>query len=85
MGRAVGADQAGAINGKQYRQLLVDDVVHNLIVGALQKSRIDGDNGFQPVTAMPRQRRRYAAHVEVTIRIFLLEPDQSRSPPALPA
>ena len=46
MGRAVGADQAGAIHGEAYRQTLNGDVVHHLIVGALQERRIDGGEGL---------------------------------------
>ena len=41
MGRAVGADQAGAVDGEAYRQLLDGDVVHHLVVAALQEGRID--------------------------------------------
>src|SRR5262249_58303749 len=41
MGRAIGTDQSGAIHGKSHRQSLDRDVVHYLIVGALQKGRVD--------------------------------------------
>ena len=41
MGRAVGADKPGAVDGEADRQLLDGDVVHDLVVGALQKGRID--------------------------------------------
>ncbi len=41
MGLAVGADEPGAIDGKTHRQFLDRDVVHDLVVGALQKGRID--------------------------------------------
>ena len=41
MGRAVGADQAGAVDGEAHRQALDRDVVHHLVVGALQEGRID--------------------------------------------
>ena len=43
MGRPVGADQAGAIHAEAHRQLLDRDVVHDLVVGALQERRIDRD------------------------------------------
>ena len=43
---AVGADQAGAVNGKPDGQALQRDVVHDLIVGALQECRIDCDEGL---------------------------------------
>ena len=41
MGRAVGADKAGAVHGEAHRQALDRDVVHDLVVGALQEGRID--------------------------------------------
>ena len=41
MGRAVGADQAGAVHGEAHRQLLDGDVVDDLVVAALQEGRID--------------------------------------------
>ena len=42
MGRPVGADEAGAVHGEAHRQALDGDVVHDLVVGALQEGRIDG-------------------------------------------
>ena len=47
MGRAVGADQPGAVDGEAHRQLLDGDVVHDLVVGALQEGRIDGGERLQ--------------------------------------
>ena len=41
MGRAVGADQPGAVDREAHRQVLDRDVVDDLIVGALQEGRID--------------------------------------------
>ncbi len=41
MGRAVGADEARAVDGKTDRQALDRNVVYHLIVGALQEGRID--------------------------------------------
>ena len=41
VGRAVGADQAGAVHGEAHRQPLDRDVVHHLVVGALQEGRVD--------------------------------------------
>ena len=38
---AVGADQAGAIQGKAHRQALQRHVVHHLVVGTLEERRID--------------------------------------------
>ena len=42
MGRAVGADQPGPVDGKAHRQPLHGDIVHHLVVGALEEGRIDG-------------------------------------------
>ena len=42
MGRAVGADEPGAVDREAHRQPLDGDVVHDLVVGALQEGRIDG-------------------------------------------
>ena len=41
MGGAVGADQPGAVDGEAHRQPLDRDVVHDLVIGALQEGRID--------------------------------------------
>ena len=41
MGRAVGADQPGAVHGEAHRQVLQRHVVHHLVVGALQEGRVD--------------------------------------------
>ena len=41
MGRTVGADQPGAIEREAHRQPLDRDVVHDLVVGALQEGRVD--------------------------------------------
>ena len=41
MGRSVGADEARAVEREAHRQALDRDVVHDLVVGALQEGRID--------------------------------------------
>ena len=41
MRRAVGADEAGAIDRKPHRQILDRDVMHDLVVGALQEGGVD--------------------------------------------
>ena len=41
MGRTVGADKPGAVEREAHRQPLDRDVVHDLVVGALQEGRID--------------------------------------------
>ena len=42
MGRAVGADEAGAVHRETNRQALDRHIVHDLVVGALQERRING-------------------------------------------
>ena len=46
MGRSVGAHKAGAINGKTDRQTLQGDIMDDLVIGALQKGRIDRAERF---------------------------------------
>ncbi len=41
MGRTIGADEPGAIDGEAHGQVLDAHVVHDLIVGALKKRRVD--------------------------------------------
>ncbi len=53
MGRAVGADQAGAVHGEAHRQLLDGDVVHHLVVGALQEGRVDGGERLEAFGGEP--------------------------------
>ena len=44
MGCAVGAHQSGAVYGENHRQILQCGVVNELVVSALQKSGVNGDN-----------------------------------------
>lgn len=46
MGGAVGADEAGAVEGKEDVEVLDGDVVDELVVAALQEGGVDGDDGF---------------------------------------
>ena len=55
MGRPVGADEAGAVDGKAHRQLLDRHVVHDLVVGALQEGRIDGGERPEAFGGQPRR------------------------------
>ena len=55
--RAVGADEAGAVDGEAHRQPLDRDVVHDLIVGALQERRIDRGERLQALGREARRRR----------------------------
>ena len=45
--RAIGADQAAAVDRENDRQILQRDVVDQLVVGALQEGRVDGDDRLQ--------------------------------------
>ena len=47
MGCAVFADKPAAVNGKNNRQFLQTNIMHDLIVSSLQKSRINGNDGNQ--------------------------------------
>jgi hypothetical protein len=48
VGGAVGADQAGAVDGEGDVEVLQADVVHELVVGALQEGGVDGHDGLEP-------------------------------------
>ncbi|MNV03735.1 hypothetical protein D3C71_940150 [compost metagenome] len=83
MGRAVRADHAGAVDGEQHVQLLHGDVMHQLVVSALQEGGIDGDDRLG---ALGRHAggQRYRVlfgdgHVEVALRVFLAETHQARA------
>ena len=43
---AVCADNPGAVDGKQHRQLLNSHIVDHLIVGSLQEGGVDGHHWF---------------------------------------
>src|SRR5262249_11058774 len=47
VGRTVGADETRTVHSETYRQALDCDVVHDLVVGALQECRIDGGEGLE--------------------------------------
>src|ERR671915_47187 len=77
MGRTIGADQTSAINRKTYRQRLQRDVVHHLIIGALQER---GVNRAEWLKTLGRHsgRKRYRvllsnADVERSFRIGFFE------------
>src|SRR5690606_5144676 len=40
MGAAIGSNQSSPVNRKAHRQVLDRDIMHNLIIGALQECRI---------------------------------------------
>ena len=77
MGRAIGADQPRAVHGEAHGQALDGDVVHHLIVGALQEGRVDRGERFQALGRKPR-REGYSvllgdADVEAAVGKFLGE------------
>ena len=49
MARPVAADQSGAIDGEQHRQVLQGHVVHHLVKSALQESRVNCDHRLESV------------------------------------
>ena len=53
MGRAIGADQPRPVDGEAHRQVLDGDVVHHLVVGALQEGRIDGGERLEAFGGEP--------------------------------
>jgi hypothetical protein len=53
MGRPVGADQPGAVDREAHRQFLDGDVVHDLVVGALQEGRVDRDERLHALGREP--------------------------------
>ena len=57
MGRAVGADHAAPVHGEQHIQLLDGHIVDELVVAALQKGGVDGDDGLEPVDGHARGQR----------------------------
>ncbi len=42
MGRTVIADQTGAVKTEYHREFLQGDIVYDLVIAALEESRIDG-------------------------------------------
>ena len=81
MGGAVGAYQAGPVDGEQHRQVLQRHIVDQLVIGPLQEARIDGDHGFlvgDGKASGEGDRMLFGdGYVEVAIRILLAELDQA--------
>ena len=55
--RPVGADEAGAVEREAHGQALDGDVVHDLVVGALQEGRVDGGERLEAFAWRGRRRR----------------------------
>ena len=54
MGRPVGADEPRTVHGETHRQALDCDVMHDLVVGALQECRVNGGEGLEAFGRQPR-------------------------------
>ena len=52
MRRAVGPNQSGSIQGEQYIQILQGDIMDQLIVSALQKSRINRHDRLRALASL---------------------------------
>jgi hypothetical protein len=57
MGRAVGADKPCPVYGEADRQPLDGDVVHDLVVSALEERRVDGGEGLIAFGCQPSGER----------------------------
>ena len=72
MGRPIGPNQSRPVDGKAHRQPLDRYIVHDLIVPALQESRIDRRKGFHPARRQARAEGHPMllgnAHIEAALR-----------------
>src|SRR5205814_9060778 len=75
----IGADQPCAINSEQDRQVLDTDVVDQLIVGALQKGRIDRHHRLQALARQSggerdrKSTRLNSSHLGISYAVFCLK------------
>ena len=80
---AVRADHAAAVDREQHVEFLDGDVVHQLVVTALQEGRVDRDDGFRAFAGHAggeRDRVLFGdGDVEVALGIFLAETHQARA------
>ncbi len=83
MRRAVGADDARAIDREHHRQVLQRDVVDQLVVATLQESRVDRDDRLHALAGEPGGKGHRVllgnADVEIAVGEALREFDQSRA------
>jgi hypothetical protein len=81
--RAVGADDPRAVDREHDREILQRHVVDQLIVAALQESRIDRDDGLHPLAREPGGKCHRVllgdADIEVALREFLGKADEPRA------
>ena len=75
MGRAVGADQSGTVDGEEYRQVLDGDIVNQLVIGALQEGGIDRHHRLHAVASHAGRQRHSMlfgdANIEILARVIL--------------
>ena len=83
MGRAIGSHQPGAVNRQHDRQILQGDIVNQLVIGALQKRRINRHYRFVAIarqTGSKGQRVLFGdADVKIAVGKFLGETYQART------
>ena len=74
MGRSVGTDLSGAIDGKGDVEVLQRDVVDQLVVGALKEGGVDGDHRFQAFASHAGGKRQRMLLGDADIRVSIREP-----------
>ena len=83
MSRTIATDETGAIECKHDWQVLQGDIVHELIVAALQEGRINRDDRFEPLAGESRCESHSVLlgyrDIEVTIREALRVFDKPRA------
>ena len=88
MGGAVGSDQSRPVHGKAHRKRLDRHVVHDLVIGALQKGRIDGAEGPEALAGEPGGKGHPVllgdADIEGALREIFRRRDQGPCPKASP-
>ena len=81
MGRAVVADEPGAVHREDHVELLQADVVDDLVVGPLQEGRVDRHDRLDPLEGEPRGEQHRLllgdADVEVAVGHRLLQDRQA--------
>ena len=81
VGGAVGTDNTGAVDGKQHRQVLQSHIVNQLVVGALQKGRINRHHRLGAFAGQTGGKGNCVllgnAHIEIALRKGLLKRHQA--------
>ena len=88
MGRAVVADEPGAVHGEDDVELLQADVVDELVVGALEEGRVDRADRLRALDREPGGEQHRVllgdADVVVLLRALASRAPSARSPPPSP-